>query len=175
MTFLPNTLLTRTEPTGIGGWLVLPIIGLLYNSVGLAKLFVSQATVLVRLADSPNPIDSDLLFLHAYFATKGLALAVAAALLFLLFTRRHRLVPRLMIGWFSVVLALAVFEDLYVIMLNARRVAAGLTTIRGNPPEYIGFAEFAAAIWIPYFIRSRRVRNTFKNGAQAKVDPASNS
>lgn len=86
-------------------------------------------------------------------------LMIYAIVVMVLFFQRHYLVPKLMIILYAASLSYAVvdFSAAFLISEVAIEVASGLLK------EFIR-PFFHAAIWIPYFLKSRRVRNTFTKG-----------
>jgi hypothetical protein len=138
----------QTEPNGIGGWLIFPMLGTV-----VAPLFALQAIVETVLV-----FERDL--------TPELRLFVASEIVFNLC---------LMAGWIVAAVRLfkhkRSFPSLFVTMLIVSVVgmlADGLvaTSIFGIQPEPDYYRSLVRSlisllIWAPYMAKSKRVRNTF--------------
>ena len=135
---------------GIGGWLVLPAIGLflgpIVGGMGLIAAFGIYADVAT----------------DGYGGIYTLELLVSAGLLLfwiysaILFFRKHSNAPNTIISLFVVSLASSCI--LLIIELGAGAEVFAVETGKQLVKEII-----AAAIWIPYFRRSKRVKATFVN------------
>jgi hypothetical protein len=143
------------ELKGIGGWLILPAIGLVIGGLGLAGGVVS-AVVGIFLATSETATETTagpVPFLVA-LALVEVILFVANAYAAYLFFRQRAVAPRAMISLLILGLAsaiglmgLALALGLYILLLNIGGALAG--------------SVIACLIWIPYFKRSERVKATF--------------
>jgi len=156
------------QPAGLGGWLVLPIIG----------LFLSPMQALVRVVNDVAPaLRSDVWETlttpgtQAYhplwapillFDAVSLAVMIVAPIFLLYFLfRRRAILPRLMIYFLLFVLG-SVLIDWGVLHLF---IAPALTQIdaevwNDSLPD-LARGILGAAIWLPYFLLSKRVKNTF--------------
>ncbi|MBP0581581.1 DUF2569 domain-containing protein [Labrys sp. LIt4] len=156
-------------PRGIGGWLILPIISLIltvgstiYNLYDGVKEWEGIKAI---IAGANNTAIALRLPVAASSGFALITIGVALACLFSIFTHSPR-VPRLMTIFYILAIVATVVE-----ILVDYRVAA-LTG--GSISSEKWGREFtkvvvAAAIWIPYFHRSRRVANTFRT-REAVVD-----
>lgn len=135
------------EPThaGIGGWLVLPALGLVF-----AVLLEGYGTwpLVKAFAIAPS---LDLLFALVLELPWIAYMLVVAAF----FIRKHRWTPYLYI---VLLLGSVGFSGLLLIL----HVLAPAEEIQDTPRE-LTRAIIQASIWIPYFLRSRRVKLTFVN------------
>jgi hypothetical protein len=139
--------------TGIGGWLILPAIGLglspifsLFGlSVGCFLLFGSKGQIL--FADKPG-LEPLILF------EVVMNVVFVAVLIFLnvLFYTKRKSFPLLMIIFYG-------FQ--FVLFLADHIMAASFNPHSGPTTVIRSFA--VCAIWIPYFLHSRRVALTFVN------------
>jgi len=149
----------RQGPAGLGGWLILPMLGLLITPVGGAALIatypdLSDAWQYLTLGQS--------VFVVAEIAMNAILLLVAPITLLFFMFKRWEIFP----GWYMIwaaavpviliadaLLSYAVFPEAYV---DGTAEVFDRETTRG-----ILRSIFSAAIWIPYMIRSERVGNTF--------------
>lgn len=148
-------------PEGIGGWLILMTIGLVVTV--LSNLLIVATTT--RMLGNGNwaefttpgaayyhPLMGPLLMFEL-IGNSAFALS-ALVMLVLLFTK-SRWFPRGMIAMY-VASVLFLGADLFIGMqvpAVAQEIGASVTALVR--------AIFAAAIWIPYLLVSKRVRNTF--------------
>lgn len=157
-TALPLTtkeLPTTAQPNlrGIGGWLILVAIGLGLEPLGLL-LSVGGALLVLM-----SPVSRDLIAAHPGVARLLLlsvaidsVFIVALIVLNMLFYAKKKSFPRWAIGFLvaNFVLDLAVHQMLVQYMPTFPSTDAFLSL-------------FSAAIWIPYFLLSQRVKQTFVN------------
>jgi len=140
---------------GIGGWLILPAIGVALNPL----------LTLISLVNGVSLLDSRAAGMYPAIKTYA-GLVILGGLFFLVFSivlavqffRKKARAKRTFI-WYLVSVAVFRFLILLVVM--------GGGTF---PDELVlgAFADFAIwflpmMIWIPYFLRSKRVKNTFVN------------
>jgi hypothetical protein len=135
-------------PAGIGGWLVLPAIGLILGPIANAVAIIQDVALLGR-ADVVDRPDWRLVLV----AEIGLNLAFLAFRLYaaVAFFQRKRSTPPLLIGlYLSGVVVMGIDTAMLVSVLDLR-------------PEFGAVAPpvIAACIWVPYFLLSRRVKATF--------------
>lgn len=166
MTNQSNTITASTQvqdgPRGIGGWLILPIINLImtvgstvYNLYGVVEEWEGIKAIIAGTNDTAMALR---LPVAASSSFALITIGVALACLFSIFTHSPR-VPRLMTIFYILVIVATVVE-----ILVDYRVAAltGGSTSSRNWGGELAKVIVAAAIWIPYFHRSRRVANTFR-------------
>lgn len=166
---LPNTPPAAAEPikqdgpTGLGGWLILVVLGLILNPIRIA-VFVLQtyppifSTGAWEAVTTPGSETYHVLWgpLLIFELLGNTALILACAGLLMLFFRRSRRFPR-----FYIVFAII---NLIFVTLDAW---LGSLVIVDEPmfdPETA--KEFSRSlvtvlVWVPYMLRSKRVRNTF--------------
>jgi hypothetical protein len=150
------------EPEGIGGWLIPPLLGLLlspvrllYDIVKLRALFQPATWAALTRPGSPayHPLWAPITVFEV--ATNGALIAFTLVVL-VLFLKRSRHVPMLMIAWQAIPIGVQVIDAILAAQIPALAHAHGAGTSGGVVQPVIG-----AAIWIPYFLKSRRVKNTF--------------
>ena len=144
-------------PTGIAGWLILPAIGAVVNPF----LFFSSYGVIRETAASQSAsLSSDYLLVLNTNAYVYLAMAGICSFYSLLFFTKNRHVPRLFI-------CIAVANILLPIVFTAWSDSffSGESPARDAMWKSLGGSVtqsvILAAIWVPYFLRSKRVKNTF--------------
>jgi hypothetical protein len=150
-------------PVGLGGWLVLVAIGLFVTPVRLA-LFLSQTFLPIfrdgmweRLT-TPGPAPYHPLWgplLIGEIAINSVFILLAIYLLFLYFRRSWRF-PRLYMTLLISSLVFIVADSFAVGIVAPSQGVMDPATI-----AEIGKSLIVAAIWVPYMIFSKRVRNTF--------------
>ena len=152
-----------TEHAGIGGWLILPLIGLFVRPLiilaalaNLLPLFTNPAAW-ARLTVPGNaayhPLWKPLLLFE--LLANGLFIAFDVILLVLFFQKR-RVVPALMIAFMLTTLVFLIID--HVLAQQIPFVA------RRSSPEgtmQIVRALAVCAVWVPYFLVSKRVKATF--------------
>lgn len=147
-------------PSGIGGWLILPAIGLVvtplilgYSIFQTLQVFGTPGYLQLTTPDSPRFNPAYKPFLLSEIAANGLLIAlvvVAAALFF----SKHRLAPRFMIAFYAVSLIVLVLD---VVLANRLLDVA----IDRDAIKDLVRAVLNVVIWIPYFLVSKRVAQTF--------------
>ena len=152
-------------PEGIGGWLILPMLGLIFSPiaslVGLMTQNIPAFTEghFARLTNpaSPNyhPLWAPLLILEPIGT---ITIGVMAVFGLVLMFRKSRSFPRFMIILYSVTMAYAIVDSLLAYQIPLV-VAQGSPQLLGQ----VARACLVAAIWIPYMRVSKRVKNTFVN------------
>jgi hypothetical protein len=169
---------SSNEPRGIGGWLILPIIGLIFTVCRFSltlktyvTLFTGPAWERLTTEGSPvyHPLSGPLLIFEAI---GNLSFVCAAIVLLVLIFLKHPLLPKMMIG----------FHVLNLVFVSLDGALASFTPLFASAipviTEELTRSIISAAIWIPYFLRSRRVKNTFVKrdaSASAAAAPLSNN
>jgi hypothetical protein len=138
------------KPHGVAGWLFLPMLGTLLNPLWLAKVIYEMVQLLFTVAIE-NPALKGFITVELVL---NLGLCVGWFYALYLLARYRAQYPPLFI-----VLALAMFVFLTA-DVAALHFGFGLP-VQPNDLAVIVGALIFAAIWVPYMLRSRRVRNTF--------------
>jgi hypothetical protein len=135
---------------GIGGWLILPAIGMVLGPVVGVVGLVYALGLYSRVAQAGY---GGVFTVELLVGAALLAFAIYAAVLFF---RKQRKAPRMII----ILLAAGLGADLFllVVELAASAQVFATETVKQLVRDMIG-----AAIWIPYFRVSKRVKATFVN------------
>jgi hypothetical protein len=150
----------KPELAGIGGWLGLLAFG---QVIGILRL-------LVTLGQYYSTIGNDL---WKQFPTAIWGEAALNALMvwicvytLVLMIRRSRLFPRFFIWQMIFVICMPLVDLLWIasiIALTLQKPVSEFMTLEAKEGGQILAGVIGAAIWIPYILKSRRVRNTFIN------------
>jgi hypothetical protein len=160
-------------PTGLGGWLVLPIIGLSLTVLMIVARTLSSTIPDLRsgvwdLFTNPgselyHPLWAPLLAFE--YAADAIMLIGSVILLVFLFQRKP-ILPKLMVGFYGFCLLFMVIDSLVIVwqgpeMLPDAGVRAEIGWTTASLLGGVAKAALSYAIWIPYFLVSKRVKNTF--------------
>jgi hypothetical protein len=155
------TVVASPQPSGIGGWLILPMLGLIASAGSQVLSLPDMFTTFGQLSVSgvgglaSNLVQLDML------VSLGVYLIAPVALLVLLFNKK-RSFPRNFIRW-AVVAAIFVVFDIFLgyWLSHAALEAQGASFFDyGLLKEVLGPIA-ALCIWTPYMLNSVRVKNTF--------------
>lgn len=147
------------KPYGIGGWLILPVIGLAVTPIrGLIS--VAQYPGLTSSFGYLGTAQSAFVVLEILLNIL-LLIVVPIYLLYLLFQKK-RTFPRTNAGW-GVASFVYILSDLLIAAIVFRDVFSQPETplFDGDTIKEIFRALVLVAIWVPYMLNSRRVANTF--------------
>lgn len=157
-----ETAVEEKKPNGLGGWLILPAIGILLaplRMLGNAYALIPEAGVWEQITTPGTELYHSLLGpLMIFEAIGNVAILIASLVLVVLFFTKSRHLPRLII---IVMLAGVLFQ--FAVQTVAEYIPA--TASSGDITEFKGLVQsiFACLIWVPYFLVSVRVKNTFVN------------
>jgi hypothetical protein len=149
---------------GIGGWLILVAIGLCLQPLLLLRtlsqnirVFTSDTWRILTTPGEPayHPLWGPLLLAEA--AVNVVLLAVSVALLFQFF-RRRRGFPRMAVAYMAASLAVVLAD-----FAATSAIPTARAQMTAKDAADIGRSALSAAVWIPYFLKSRRVAATFVN------------
>ncbi len=144
----PGLQLANPELSGIGGWLILPAIGLILSPIMYIVFIVLTLTGLENAAE------------QGYGGYIGLCVTVQCCLLVFIvvvafyFFGKQKAAPRLMIILMITNLVLSV-----ILLLAAFGTGEGMFIAGGVKDLAKGI--IGSLIWIPYFLISKRVKATF--------------
>lgn len=159
----PAAVTTAEGPKGLGGWLILPIIHLIgsigltsYNLFGVVENWEGFVALLTGQVD---PSYASLVWVVRFSLVSSVAIVAFALYLLVLLFQKKRALPRLMVWFYAVLLAVTLIESGMVLQNPQQWTMADLSEARSA----LGKTVFIAVIWIPYFLRSKRVQATFVN------------
>ncbi len=149
--------------SGIGGWLILVMLGLLGTPVRVSFFIFNDLLPIftdgtIQLLTTPgtefyHPLWLPLLlfevFSNAFFA-------VFAIVLLVYFFRRKKTLPRLIIIYFAANIAMLVADEIMCSFIPFIAAQSGA----GSYTELVR-SVISGVIWIPYFCNSVRVKSTF--------------
>ncbi|MEX6215742.1 DUF2569 domain-containing protein [Providencia hangzhouensis] len=151
----------RRELTGIGGWLIFPMLGIILSLIILPFSIYEQNTQVIEYwVELTDPQSSSFIPLFKeliYFEVLGNVI-LYSTLLFLsyVFFTKKKLTTKIYIFFQIFSLVLTVTDIILASILLDLEVES-------SDIKDIFRALIACAIWIPYFLVSRRVKNTFVN------------
>ncbi|MBM3621629.1 MAG: DUF2569 domain-containing protein [Alphaproteobacteria bacterium] len=147
-------------PRGLGGWLILPAIGLVLSPLRMGFQFftdlwpVFDSEIWRQLNDASRPGHRPMLPTLIMGETVANVVMFAFTLVLIwFFFRKSRYAPRLFIVWLALLLVVQVVDTALISSLGIR--------VDGESMRDVVRSLVAAAIWIPYFLVSKRVKNTF--------------
>jgi hypothetical protein len=150
-------------PQGIGGWLILPVIQLIVTPIGFTYLLLGNYWPIFRDGTWEQLTTPGSAAYHALYAPLltfeiigGLVIIVLAIATLVLLLRKSKKTANFAIAWWSVSVVYAVSDYFLPDLIPA--VAEQSSPNDAARPIW---AIATAAIWIPYFIFSRRVKATF--------------
>lgn len=149
----------RDGPRGIGGWLILSVVMLVLLIVA-AGLQLTLFSDVVELASSLPTIQRYIISAQIVFNAL-LGIICPIVLLVLLFQKK-RSFPRLFVGWALVFAVFAVINRLAAtLMFGGILSDAWRQLLSPSNLQSLILSILPVVIFIPYMLKSRRVRNTF--------------
>jgi hypothetical protein len=151
-------------PVGIAGWLLLPALGLIASPLMMAFGFYNDVLpaltpeVWNALTDAHstayNPMWGPLI---VYEVLVNIALFIFTLWLLWIFFSKSTRAPKLIVIWLAAIAGTQIVDYL---------LSSQIPAMAEKPPDAAGVSALVrslvgAAIWIPYFRMSKRVKNTF--------------
>jgi|GEM_PF-510548 len=151
-------------PSGLGGWLVLVAIGrilgplMLLNAIYQVFSIYFKSDLLAQLSSPDNRLYSALWKPVIFFELIGNILLLGlSVLLIILFFQKKKQFPKAYIGMMLVNI-LIMLIDLILLYQIQRTLTVDLNI---TATSQLITAIITSAIWIPYMLISKRVKNTF--------------
>lgn len=152
----------NAQPSGLGGWLILPALGLFVSPIRVS--FTLAGTLSVYAPESwhslTDPSGAAYNSLWApvliYELLVNLTLPILAILLLVLFFQRRRTFPVMFILFIAFAAITATIDHYLAHLISATAAHDG-----GNIDRTLAQNYAACLIWIPYMLVSKRVKATF--------------
>lgn len=151
------------EPRGLGGWLILPAIGLFVLPIRLAVSLSNDFLPIFQKgywevlttpgSEAYHHLWAPLIIFE--IAGNTFFIIFDIVLIFLFFAKSYRL-PALFIAFLALNLLFVVSDFFFADLIPAVAAESDAESIKELARSIIG-----AIIWIPYFLASKRVKNTF--------------
>lgn len=155
-------------PGGIGGWLLIPAAGLFVMTFlrvgGITKMLPSFASENWQVLTNPAspgyhlawaPLMVSELAVEVFLLALGLALII-------LFYRRKKKFRQMIIGYYLLDIISVICGTLGVTVISMKQFELSRLFSPENCRQILN-GSLWAIIWIPYFMKSKRVKNTFVN------------
>ncbi|MEK4661734.1 DUF2569 domain-containing protein [Priestia sp. FSL H7-0729] len=149
--------------SGLGGWLILIQIGLFLTVILLAVQLFQQIIptfttetwemLTFKQSDYYHPLWGPVLIFEMVYNTLFLLFSVYTIFAFY---SKKAILPRLMIIFYGLSLIVGIIDYLLLLQIPLAKELEDGSSIRD-----IAKSVITCAIWIPYFIKSERVHNTF--------------
>lgn len=157
-------MLEPNEPQGIGGWLILPALALIFTPIRMGFQFYRDMlpnltpqiwnTLIDPTSTAYHPLWAPLI---VFEIAVNLAQFIFTLWLAWIFFKKSSQTPKFYIIWLILFALIRIIDALLVKQIPmATAQSVGTETIKDITRSIIG-----AAIWIPYFLVSKRVKNTF--------------
>lgn len=148
-------------PVGIGGWLIAPIVLLAFMIIAAGL----QLTAFPALAEVAGGLPKWKLYLLSTIVLLNAVLGIICpAILLVLLFRKARRFPRLFLLW-AVAYVVFVVANHFMVVVVFSDVLGDSWSARLTPEALrsLFLSVVPVAVFIPYILQSRRVRNTFVN------------
>jgi hypothetical protein len=154
---------TTLPPKGIGGWLILVVIGLVISPIRISYFMLTNHWPIFRDGMWPVLTTPGTEAYHALWAPLiafeivGNLVSIALPLVTLwFFVRKSRRTPVLAICWYIWAAAFVVVDFFVAGLIPAVAAQSDSDGVKELVRSIVG-----AAIWVPYFLVSKRVKATF--------------
>lgn len=140
----------------IGGWLVVVLLGLYFTPFIVVTTLFKNKFLAINIWDRLFTLNSEIFdpvqSLIILFEIAGnIGFLVFSILLLVLFHKKRTSVPKLMIVYF-----LGKFSFIFI----DKAISENVTIIENNNVSFL-ISFIGTAIWVPYFLKSERVKRTF--------------
>lgn len=152
----------RLGVSGLGGWLILIQIGLYLTLIGLIIIirdsFYNYSDEIWQLLSTEGTIYYHPLWrpIFIFESIYNILFFIFTITILVQFYRKKSIVPRLMIIFYSLSLLIGIFDYIMMQQIPLARELEAASSIRDLIKSTV-----TCLIWIPYFLKSERVMNTF--------------
>lgn len=141
---------SSAAPKGVAGWLLIPAIGLVLAPIkSLAALIMG---IKMTQSFAPELLGDARLWLSGLI---DVAMIIATIVVAVFFSKKQRIAVQAIIG----LMAVSIVANAIQVFLNVSMFGE----VDSDTIEPIVHACVFGAVWIPYFLKSKRVKNTFVN------------
>lgn len=160
--------LNEQEHSGIGGWLIVVLIGLFLTIIFIGSTIVNKFLPLLTSGELKLLIkygagaNSKLwLFLLGLEFFSSLAIGAFSFITIVFFFMKKRFVPKMMIVLYAFNFVVVVLSCILLAIIQATYSFYFLEQAMDDSIRTVITSGLKCAVWIPYFIVSNRVKNTF--------------
>jgi hypothetical protein len=160
----PRPIQPVVGPVGIGGWMILPVIGLILTPFMVGYTLWSNFLPVLEPETWAYLTTPDSEGYHAlwtplilYELIGNAVIGISAIVLLILMFKHHPALPACMVIYYVAALVFVVVDEIastYIPAIGAQTDAASY--------RELGRSVRDVAIWVPYFLKSKRVKNTFR-------------
>lgn len=145
----------KGSPSGLGGWLIVTQIAL-FVSLLMNGIHLIDFAVELSGGNAWEYLTSDFKAYLIFIISYSILLCLFLIFIITQFYRKKAIVPKMMIAMYCANIAVSIID----FILFQQVAYAGEAEIASLTKAIIQ-AIISAAIWIPYFMKSKRVKNTF--------------
>lgn len=149
------------EPKGIGGWLILVILGYIFSLIGFFGLIYDaynlyiDGSIKMLSNKEGNNYNPEMVLLINYQMIVSIIFFLFTAIVVIYLYKKKRIYPKLAI-------TLIVVGDIFVLLGILISCLLGVKDLNAQLVNDV-IRLIPQTLWIFYFIKSRRVKNTFVN------------
>ena len=140
------------EPKGIAGWLIIPAILLVWSPIAMVVDIVQGIRIIQIFTPELPELMSDLWLSYSI----NLAIIVATVVAAVLFFKKRRIAVPAFVGLMAAYIVASIIQAFLSAAILQEIDVADII-------DSVGRSCVQGAVWIPYFLKSKRVKNTFVN------------
>ncbi len=167
---MKNTASSPQIPSGIGGWLLIPLSGLFLSPISVMYDVVSKLIptfrpeIWGRLTSESSSIYHPMWVpLYIFQIIGNLFMLLGSIALIILLFRRKKVFPKLIITFYIIAFIFLTANFLCISSFPVKLIPAiGVEVVPGLKRDLVSVIV-SLFIWVPYFLKSERVKNTFIN------------